>query len=53
MDNTLMLADLIELAGRLRQERLFILSEQLHLQELNEKVINMQKLNLIICIHFI
>ncbi|XP_054272396.1 receptor-mediated endocytosis protein 6 homolog [Macrosteles quadrilineatus] len=39
MDNTLMLADLIELAGRLRQERLFILSEQLHLQELNEKVV--------------
>lgn len=38
MDNTLMISDLIDLAGHLRQERLFILSEQLHLQELNEKV---------------
>lgn len=39
MDNTLALSDLIELAGHLRQERLFVFSEQLHLQELNEKVV--------------
>ncbi|XP_075226485.1 GTPase activating protein and VPS9 domains 1 isoform X2 [Lycorma delicatula] len=39
MDNTLVLWDLIELAGHLRQERLFVLSEQVHLQELNEKVV--------------
>lgn len=31
--------DIIELAGHLRQERLFVSSEQQHLQGLNEKVI--------------
>lgn len=33
-----MLPDLVDLAGRLSQERLFILSEQHNLQDLNEKV---------------
>ncbi|KAL1132013.1 hypothetical protein AAG570_011623 [Ranatra chinensis] len=39
MENGSLLWDLIELAGHLRQERLFVLSEQTHLQELNEKVV--------------
>ncbi|RZF42444.1 hypothetical protein LSTR_LSTR012632 [Laodelphax striatellus] len=40
MDNiTLALRDLIELADHLRQERLFVLSEQSRLHELNEKVV--------------
>lgn len=30
--------DMIELAGHLRQERLFVNSEQLNLQSLNERV---------------
>lgn len=30
--------DMIELAGHLRQERLFVNSEQMNLQSLNEKV---------------
>uniref|UniRef100_A0A1B6E0D7 Receptor-mediated endocytosis protein 6 homolog n=1 Tax=Clastoptera arizonana TaxID=38151 RepID=A0A1B6E0D7_9HEMI len=38
MDNTLILSDLLELATHLRQERLFVISERAHLQELNEKV---------------
>ncbi|KAG8264091.1 GTPase-activating protein and VPS9 domain-containing protein 1 [Homalodisca vitripennis] len=39
MDNIIILSDLIDLAGHLRQERLFIFSEQVNLQELNEKVV--------------
>jgi hypothetical protein len=43
MDDGLMMNalhwDIIELAGHLRQERLFVSSEQQHLQGLNEKVI--------------
>jgi hypothetical protein len=42
MDDGLMMNtlhwDIIELAGHLRQERLFVSSEQQHLQGLNEKV---------------
>jgi len=30
--------DILELAGHLRQERLFVSSEQQHIQRLNEKV---------------
>lgn len=30
--------DILELAGHLRQERLFVSSEQQHIQGLNEKV---------------
>ncbi|XP_021936373.1 receptor-mediated endocytosis protein 6 homolog isoform X2 [Zootermopsis nevadensis] len=44
MDDGLMMNalhwDIIELAGHLRQERLFVSSEQQHLQGLNEKVIS-------------
>lgn len=44
MDDGLMMNalhwDIIELAGHLRQERLFVSSEQQHLQALNEKVIS-------------
>uniref|UniRef100_A0A1B6MG55 Ras-GAP domain-containing protein n=2 Tax=Graphocephala atropunctata TaxID=36148 RepID=A0A1B6MG55_9HEMI len=39
MDNSIILSDLIDLAGHLRQERLFVFSEQVNLQELNEKVV--------------